>query len=93
MSPEHAGVLLDDVILARVREHIDTCGLYDLQAELAQSIRGRGLAGSDLEARRIACAMIERALRRFAERVTFLFEHMLDEEQAADSAEALTRPA
>jgi hypothetical protein len=87
MSPQHASKLLDDVMYERVREHIDVCGLLNLRLELARMILANGQVGSRQEARALACAMVERALRRFAERATFDVDPAaLDALECLDSA-------
>lgn len=88
ISPQHASKLIDDVIYEHVREHIDASGLLKLRLELARMILTNCQAGSKQEARSIACAMVERALRRFAERATLDIDPAaLDAIENIDNAE------
>lgn len=66
MSPSE----LDDEVYARVVAQLDLAGLRQLQRELSVGFVERRLGGSVQECRAMANALIERALRSFADRVT-----------------------
>lgn len=77
MPPESASALLDDLVFGRVMENVDLNGLHQLQLELWLMVGANRLGGSEQECRGMANAMIERALRRFAERATYYVDHTL----------------
>ena len=77
MAREQAAALLDEMIFTRVMGNVDFNGLHQLQLELWLMVEENGLGGSEQECRGIANAMIERALRRFAERASYYVDHTL----------------
>lgn len=62
----------DDDVHARVLDLLDLAELRQLQRELTSVLVERRAGGSAQECRAIANALIERALRRLADRITAL---------------------